>query len=196
MTKIKVENDEAEVAREEAAMTSEGAPVVDPLVAAQAELAQVKDQMLRALAEAENVRRRTQKELDDTRKYAVANFAKEMLGVADNFRRALEAVPQNAAQNEALKNLMAGIEATERQLLASFERFGIKKIEPLGELFDPNFHRVMMEMDDPDQPAGTVIQVLQPGYMIQDRLLREALVGVAKGGPVAGPAATKVDRSA
>ena len=196
MTKIKVENDEAEVAREEAAMTSEGAPVVDPLVAAQAELAQVKDQMLRALAEAENVRRRTQKELHDTRKYAVAIFAKEMLGVADNFRRALEAVPQNAAQNEALKNLMAGIEATERQLLASFERFGIKKIEPLGELFDPNFHRVMMEMDDPDQPAGTVIQVLQPGYMIQDRLLREALVGVAKGGPVAGPAATKVDRSA
>ncbi len=197
MTKIQIENEDEEIAAEEAGMSNEGVPEIDALAAAQIEITQLKDQTLRALAEAENTRRRMQKEVEDTRKYATTNFAKEMLVVADNFQRALAAVPPDAVQNEALKNLMTGIEATERQLLASFERFGIKKIDPLGQMFDPNFHRVMMELDDPEQPAGTVIQVLQPGYMIQDRLLREALVGVAKGGPAAvGPKAVKVDKSA
>jgi molecular chaperone GrpE len=158
-----------------------------------AEIARLKDQLLRALAEAENARRRAQKEREDTAKYATANFAREMLSVADNFRRALEAVPGDARNNDALKNLITGVEATERQLQAALERFGIKKIEPLGQPFDPNFHRAMMEVDDPDQPPGTVVQILQPGYMIHDRLLREALVGVTKGGP---PAAPKVDTSA
>ena len=157
------------------------------------EAARLKDQLLRALAETENVRRRLQKEIDDTRKYAVASFAKEMLGVADNFRRALEAIPKDAAAEEPLKHLVTGIEATERQLLASFERFGIRKIEPLGQAFDPHFHRVMMEIEDPDQPAGTVVQVLQAGYVIHDRLLREAFVAIAKNG---GPAPHKVDQSA
>jgi len=160
---------------------------------AQAEIARLKDQLLRALAEAENTRRRAQKERDDTAKYATANFAKEMLSVADNFHRALEAVPKDVGKNDALKNLVAGIDATERQLQAALERFGIKKIEPLGQPFDPNFHRAMMEMEDTDQPPGTVVQVLQPGYIIYDRLLREALVAVAKG---AGPVAPKVDTSA
>ena len=159
----------------------------------QAEIARLKDQLLRALAEAENGRRRAQKEREDTAKYATANFAKEMLSVADNFHRALDAVPSDARNNDALKNLITGVEATERQLQASLERFGIKKIEPLGQPFDPNFHRAMMEMEDSGQPPGTVVQVLQPGYMIYDRLLREALVAVAKG---AAPAPHKVDTSA
>jgi molecular chaperone GrpE len=148
-----------------------------------AEVEHLKDQMLRAMAEAENTRRRLNKELDETRKYAVGNFAKEMLGVADNFRRALEAVPKEGADNETLKQLVAGVEATERQLLAGFEKFGIKKTNPLGQPFDPHFHRVMMEIEDASHPAGTVVQVLQEGYVIHDRLLREALVAVAKGGP-------------
>ena len=158
----------------------------------QSEIARLKDQLLRALAEAENTRRRAQKEREDTAKYATANFAKEMLSVADNFKRALEAMPNEAVQNDAVKNLVAGIEATERQLQGVLERFGIKKLEPLGQPFDPNFHRVMMEIEDTEKPPGTVVQVLQPGYVIHDRLLREALVAVAKG---AAPA-TKVDTSA
>ncbi len=113
--------------------------------------------------------------------------------MADNFRRALESVPKDVKGNEALKNLVTGIEATERQLLAGMERFGIKKLEPLGQAFDPNFHRVMMEMEGTDQPPGTVVQVLQPGYVIHDRLLREALVAVSKGG---AQASQKVDTSA
>jgi len=156
------------------------------------QIAALKDQLLRALAEAENTRRRAQKEREDTAKYAIASFAKEMLTIADNFHRALAAVPENTT-DPALKNVVEGIEATERQLQATLERFGIKKLEPLGQPFDPNFHRVMMEIDDPDQPPGTILQVLQPGYMIHDRLLREALVGVAKGNP---STAQKVDTSA
>lgn len=166
------------------------------LETALAEAAQLKDQVLRALAEAENSRRRMQKEIDDTRKYAVSSFAKEMLGVADNFRRALEAVPQGADGNdETLKTLITGVEATERQLLSGFERFGIKKIEPLGQQFDPHQHRVMMEIEDANHPAGIVVQVLQSGYMIHDRLLREAMVAVSKGGNAAATP-HKVDRSA
>jgi molecular chaperone GrpE len=156
------------------------------------EIERLKDQLLRALAEAENTRRRLNKELEDTRKYAVSNFAKEMLVVADNFRRALEAIPKDGADNDTLKHLIAGVEATERQLLNSFAQFGIKKIDPLGQPFDPHFHRVMLEIEDPDRPAGTVVQVIQSGYMIHDRLLREAQVAVSKG----GPAVHKVDTEA
>jgi len=159
----------------------------------QAEIARLKDQLLRALAEAENTRRRAQKERDDTAKYATANFAKDMLAVADNFHRALESLPKDSGGSEAIKNLVAGIEATERQLQAALARHGIKKLDPLGQIFDPNFHRAMMEIEDTEKPPGTVVQVLQPGYIIHDRLLREALVAVAKG---AGPAAPKVDTSA
>jgi molecular chaperone GrpE len=158
-----------------------------------AEIARLKDQVLRALAEAENTRRRAQKEREDTSRYAVANFAKEMLSVSDNFQRALEAVPKEARDNEAVKNLITGIEAIDRQLQQSLEHSGIKKIEPMGQPFDPNFHRVMMEIEDGSHPAGTVVKVLQPGYVIHDRLLREALVAVSKSGP---PAPHKVDTSA
>lgn len=178
----KKENEEAP----EGESPAEGAPP-------QGEVAQLKDQLLRALAEAENTRRRAQKEREDTAKYAVANFAKEVLNVADNFHRALGAITKDIENNPAVKNLVAGIEATERQLQAAMERFGIKKLEPLGEMFDPNYHRVMMEMEDTDKPPGTIVQVLQAGYVIHDRLLREALVAVAKGGASATP---KVDTSA
>jgi molecular chaperone GrpE len=145
------------------------------------QLAEAKDRILREMADAENTRRRAQKDREETSKYAIAAFAKEIVAISDNFRRALEAAP-GENRDPAVKNLIVGIDATERQLLATLERFGIKPINPLGQIFDPHFHRVMMEVDATDQPAGTVVQVLQFGYMIHDRLLREALVAVAKGG--------------
>jgi molecular chaperone GrpE len=156
------------------------------------QIAQLKDQLLRALAEAENTRRRAQKEREDTAKYAVSGFAKEMLGVADSFQRALESIPQDIKMNPEIKNLIAGVEATERQLQAAMGRFGIARMEPTGKPFDPNYHRVMMEVDDPQYPPGIVVKVLQTGYMIHDRLLREALVAVAKGGATT----SKLDTSA
>ncbi len=159
---------------------------------ADTQLKEMKDQLLRALADAENTRRRAQKERDDTAKYAVSNFARDILNVSDNFQRALDATPKDAS-DPALKNLITGIEATERQLQATLDRFGVKKMEPLGQPFDPNFHRVMLEVDTADAAPGTVVQILQPGYVIHDRLLREALVAVAKG---SATTQSKVDQSA
>jgi molecular chaperone GrpE len=145
------------------------------------QLAEMKDRALREMADAENARKRAQKEREETSKYAVGNFAKEMLAVADNFRRALDAAPKDIT-DPAIKNLITGIDATERQLQSTLDQFGIRKIDPVGQAFDPNFHRVMVEVETADHPAGTIVQVLQSGYMIHDRLLREALVAVAKGG--------------
>jgi molecular chaperone GrpE len=164
----------------------------DALDEAQNEINKLKDQILRAMAETENTRRRMKKEIEDAQKFAVGNFAKEMLVVADNFTRALEALPQDGGGNEMLKNLIAGVQATQRQLQATFEKFGIRKMDAMGQPFDPHFHQVMMEAEDPSKPAGMIVQVLQAGYMIHDRLLREAMVVVAKG----GPAVHKVDTSA
>lgn len=155
------------------------APEVDRVAELEKQLADAKDQTLRAMAEAENTRRRAIKEREDAMKYGTTALAKELLGVADNLRRALEAA--GTVEGDAAKNLVVGIEATERQLLGAFERVGIKKLEPQGEKFDPNFHRVMVELENTGQAAGTVVQVMQPGYAIHDRLLREALVAVAKG---------------
>ncbi|MBI1206957.1 MAG: nucleotide exchange factor GrpE [Azospirillum sp.] len=150
----------------------------------EAEVAALKDQHLRSLAEVENVRRRAQREREDTAKFAISAFAKELLAVADNLGRALAAVPAEArAGDESLNNLMVGVEATERQMFAGFERVGIKRLEPMGQPFDPNFHQVVFEVENTGQPAGVVIQVLQPGYTLHGRLLREAMVGVAKGAP-------------
>jgi molecular chaperone GrpE len=148
---------------------------------ARADVAQLKDQALRALAEAENTRRRAQRDREDFARYASAPLAKDILSVADNLARALAAVPAEAmARDEALKNLVDGIAATERQLLAAFERQSIKRIDPEGERFDSNRHQAMFEVPGSGQPAGTVVQFLQPGYVLHDRLLRPALVGVAK----------------
>ena len=147
------------------------------------EVSTLKDQLLRALAEAENIRRRAQREREDLSKYAISNFAKELVSVADNLRRALEAVPAEArGANDMLNTLITGIEATERQLTAAFDRVGVKRMEPLGEPFDPNFHQVMFEVENTGRSAGTVVQTLQAGYTIHGRLLREAMVGVAKRG--------------
>ncbi|MEI6986640.1 MAG: nucleotide exchange factor GrpE [Rhodospirillaceae bacterium] len=147
------------------------------------DLASLKDQLLRALAEIENSRRRAQREREDMAKYAISNFAKDLLPVADNLRRALDTISTDSGEPaELLKALVIGVEATERQLVAAFERVAIKKLEPLGTLFDPNFHQVMFEVENAGRPAGSVVQVLQPGYTIHGRLLREAMVGVAKRG--------------
>lgn len=162
--------------------------------ALEAEIASLKDQLLRSVADAENTRRRAQRDREDTAKYAVSGFAKELLAVADNLRRAIDAVGADVrANDENVSTLLTGVEATERQLQAAFERAGIQRLDPLGSPFDPNFHQVMMELEGTDKPAGSVVQVLQPGYTIHGRLLREAMVCVAKGD--AGKAA-KVDTSA
>lgn len=149
----------------------------------EAKLAEATDRMLRALAETDNVRKRSEKERADTAKFAVSGFARELIIVADNLKRALTAFPENEREaNASVKNLYTGIEATERGLLKVFENMGIKKIEPLGTSFDPNFHEVMFETDMPDKPPGTIIQIIEPGYLIHERLLRPARVGIAKGG--------------
>jgi len=147
-----------------------------------AENAAMKDQLLRALAEAENTRRRTQRDREDFAKYSAAPLAKDILPVADNLARALAAVPKEAlANDEALKNLVEGIAATERQLQSALERHNIKRIDPEGEKFDSHHHQAMFEVPGTDKPGGTVVQVLQAGYILHDRLLRPALVGIAKG---------------
>ena len=149
----------------------------------QAELADTKDRLLRALAETENLRRRSMRDLQDAHKYAITNFARELLEVADNLNRALDAVPPRARDEiEFVKNLADGIAMTEKALLTSFERHQIEKVTPtIGEKFDHNRHQAMFEVESTDQPPGTVVQVLQPGYTIAERLLRPALVAVAKG---------------
>jgi molecular chaperone GrpE len=149
----------------------------------EAELADHKDRLLRALAETENVRRRAQREREDASKYALAGFAKDLLSAADNLRRALESLPEAEAKDERTRSLLAGVAATERELLGVFERHGIRRIDPKGERFDHNLHQAIFEAERPDQPSGSVIEVLQPGYVLHDRLLRPAMVGVAKGGP-------------
>jgi molecular chaperone GrpE len=157
----------------------------EPTEALQAEVASLKDRMLRTLAEMENMRRRTEKEVSDARSYAISNFGRDILTVADNVRRALDSVPSEAREGAQgpLKALIEGIELTERDLLNTMERHGIRKIEPKGERFDPNLHQAMLEMEDASVPSGTVVQVVQSGYVIGERVLRPALVGVAKGGP-------------
>ncbi|KIL97918.1 Heat shock protein GrpE [Paramagnetospirillum magnetotacticum MS-1] len=153
----------------------------------EAEIAKLKNDVLYAKAETENTRRRLEQQAEDRGKYAISNIAKDVLGVADNLRRALDSVPQAAREgNESLTALTTGVEMTERELLATFERYGIKMVEAQGAKFDPNLHQAMMEMEDPSQIEGTVVLVMQAGYTLHDRLLRPALVGVAKGGPKGG----------
>ena len=162
----------------------------DRIGALEAEVADLKDKLLRALAEAENVRRRAERDKIEISKYAVAGFAREILPVADNLRRALDSIDQKTRQeNETVETLVVGVEMTERDMLNAFERFRITPIEALGQKFDHNLHEAMFETEDKDQPEGTVVQVLQTGYMLGERLLRPAQVGVSKGGPKAAPEA-------
>ncbi len=146
----------------------------------------LKDQLLRALAETENVRRRARKDVEDARTYAISNFAQDLLGVADNLGRALESIPADVRErDEAVKAIADGVEMTARELETVLARHGITKIDPLGETFDYNLHQALFESPETDQPDGTVTQVVQVGYRIGERLLRAAMVGVAKGGAAA-----------
>jgi molecular chaperone GrpE len=156
----------------------------------QKEVAEARDRTLRTLAEMENLRKRTAKEVADSKLYGVTGFARDVLDIADNLQRALDAVPAEAkaAADPGLKALMEGVELTERSLLNTLEKNGVKKFDPSGEKFNPNFQQAMYEVPDTSVPAGTVVQVVQAGYMIGERILRPALVGVSKGGAKAAPA--------
>ena len=148
------------------------------------EIAEAKDRMLRTLAEMENLRKRTAREVADARTYGISGFARDVLDIADNLQRALDAVPAEAkaSADPGLKALIEGVELTERSLHNALEKNGVKKFDPAGEKFDPNVHQAMYEVPDPSVPAGTIAHVVQAGYMIGERVLRPALVGVAKGG--------------
>jgi molecular chaperone GrpE len=157
---------------------------LDPVAVLEAEKNDLRDKFLRLMADMENLRRRTEREVADARAYAVANFARDMLNVADNVRRGIENVPSEARESAdgPFKGLIEGIELTERDLLKTLERHGVKKLDPQGQKFDPHVHQAMFEVQNEDVPNGTVVQVVQSGYVIGDRVLRPALVGVAKGG--------------
>ena len=153
------------------------------------EAAESRDKMLRTLAEMENLRKRTAREVADARVYGITGFARDVLDIADNLQRALDAVPADtrAAADPILKALIEGVELTERSLLNTLEKNGVKKFDPSGEKFDPNFQQAMYEVPDASVPSGTVVQVMQAGYLIGDRVLRPALVGVSKGGTKTAP---------
>src|ERR1700686_3307433 len=176
---------------EEAAGQPETAEAAEPKpsTALDREHAEMKDRLLRTLAEMENLGKRTEREVADARLYGAASFARDVLGVADNIRRALDAVPPEARANDqaGMKALVDGVELTERELLKALEKNGVRQFTPQGEKFDPNVHQAMFEVPDPSVPAGSIVQVMQPGYMIGERVLRPALVAVAKGGPKVAP---------
>ncbi len=157
----------------------------DDVAALKQENADLKDRVLRALAEAENIRRRAEREVSEAKLYGAANFAREMLTFADNLRRAIESVPQDVRSDltPSLSALLEGVELTEKDFLSRLGRFGVKPIEALGARFDPNQHEALFEIPDETKIAGTVAQVVEQGYLINDRVLRPAKVGVARGGP-------------
>ncbi len=157
-------------------------PAVDQKAALQAEIADMKDKLLRTLAEMENLRKRTEREVADQRQYAIASFARDMLTVADNLRRAIEAVPKESrgSGDQALDALIEGVEMTERGLEQSLTKFGVTRVETKGLKFDPSFHQAMFEVDVPDAQPGMVAEEIQAGYAIADRVLRPALVSVVK----------------
>jgi molecular chaperone GrpE len=154
------------------------------------EVAETRDKMLRTLAEMENLRQRTRREVADSKIYGITGFARDILDIADNLQRALDAIPAEAKANAdpGIKAFIEGVELTERSLLNTLEKNGVRKFDPMGEKFDPNFQQAMYEVPDESVAAGTVVQVVQAGFMIGERILRPALVGIAKGGAKAAPA--------
>ena len=162
--------------------------VIEKLIAENSEL---KDRVLRALAETENLRRRSERESADARAYGVTNFARDLLSVVDNLERALAHIPadQRAAASDTLKDLIEGVDLTAKDLASVLARHGVKRLDPMGEKFDPNFHQAIFEAPDESVPSGAVAQVVQSGWKIADRVLRPALVGVSKGGVKAAPMA-------
>jgi molecular chaperone GrpE len=180
---------------------------VDLIEVLKTENADLKDRALRTMAEMENLRRRTGKEIKDARQYAVSGFARDVLTVSDNLRRALDALPEDDRKNAdaGTASLIEGVEMIERDLLNQLEKNGVTKLEPEGQKFDPNFHQAMFEIPNTEVPNNTVVQVVQAGYVIGERVLRPAMVGVSKGGPrdiaqpqagPAGDAGQTVDKSA
>ena len=196
-----------QTAREdEAAQTDEGtAAAADPAPAAASKApaepdpaalaAEMKDRLLRTLADMDNLRKRTAREVADAQQRGITSFARDLLGVADNMRRALDAVSPEVRQSAqaAVTALIDGVELTERELLKALEKNGVRQFAPQGEKFDPNLHQAIFEVPDATVPAGSVVQVVQPGYMIGDRVLRPAMVGVSKGGPKAAPKSANND---
>jgi molecular chaperone GrpE len=176
------------------AETKGDADVQDPLTALTAERDQLKDQLLRALADTENMRRRSEREATIVRKYGHTPFARDLVGAIDNLARVVESAPENLGQaDETVKSLITGIQLSWTELQSVIEKHGIKRVEPLGEKFDYNLHQAMFEVSTNDQPSGMVLEVVQHGYVLHDRLLRPAMVGVSKAGDAAG--ATGNDQS-
>ena len=173
----------------ETAMQPEPAVAPKPSTSLDRELAEVKDRLLRTLADMDNMRKRTEREVADARIYGISNFARDILGVADNMHRAMAALDDElrAKADEPTKVLLEGVELTERELMNVLEKHGVKRIEPLGQKFDPNRHQAMYEVEDASVPSGTIVQVVQAGYLLGDRVLRPALVAIAKGGPKPAP---------
>ena len=180
-----MEAEDAEAPSKPAADPNDPAQILSVLDKLKAENEELKDRTLRTVAEMENLRKRTAREILDTRSYAVANFARDLLGVGDNLQRAIQAVPEEKRENgsDEFKALIEGVELTEREMLKALTNAGVSKFNPEGEKFDPNFHQAMFEMPNPEVPNNSVAQVVQEGYKIGERVLRPAMVGVAKGGP-------------
>ncbi|SEQ22248.1 molecular chaperone GrpE [Devosia sp. YR412] len=174
------------------------APAVDPIEALRAENAELKDRVLRSHAEMENLRKRTERDVNDTRSYAIAGFARDMLSATDALSRALMVLPAEARESgdATTKSLIDGIELAEREMQRLLAKHGVKPIEAEGQKFDPHKHQAMFEVPDPSKPEGTVVQVVQAGFAIGERVLRPAMVGVAKGGPSHAPADEAIDKSA
>jgi molecular chaperone GrpE len=180
------------VPADEAAMQPDAAPAAPKAsTSLDRELADYKDRLLRTLADMENMRKRTEREVADARVYGISAFARDILGVADNMHRAMQALDDElrAKADDTMKALLDGVELTERELINVLEKHGVKKIEPLNQKFDPNRHQAMFEVEDASVPSGTVVQVMQAGYLIGERVLRPALVAVSKGGGKSAPAA-------
>jgi molecular chaperone GrpE len=196
MTEKTARAEDAAAAAEAATPAAQAAdrPEADPVALA----VELRDRLLRTLAEMENLRKRTDREVTDARLYGVASFARDIVGVADNMRRALDTVsPELRDSAEAgVKALIDGVELTERELIKALEKNGVRQFSPRGEKFDPNLHQAMFEVPNASVPAGSVVEVVQPGYMIGERVLRPAMVGVSKGGPKSAPPSRHVNDNA
>ena len=181
----------------EAAADAAAAPTTDPAEALRTENAELRDRLLRTIAEMENLRKRTDREIGDTRSYAIAGFARDMLTATDSLSRALMVLPAEArdSSDATMKSLIEGIEMTEREMQRLLAKHGVKPIEAEGQKFDPHKHQAMFEVPDPSRPEGTVVQVVQTGFAIGERVLRPAMVGVSKGGPSHAAATEAVDKS-
>ena len=171
---------QAEPANDAAPEAAAAAPEADPIAVLEAEKADLKDKLLRLMADMENLRRRTAREITDARTYAVTNFARDMLSVKDNLERALAAIPAEVRDDEKMKGLVSGLEATGREIDNVFQRHGIARVEAMGKPLDPHLHQAMIELPSDEAEPGTIVQEMQAGYTIKERLLRPALVGVAR----------------